>query len=163
MYLCRSTYEEYATSTIDEILTETEQEKATRLTAEVFETSVFADRGDGTFERQPLPIEAQFAPVHGIAVRDVNGDDRPDLLLAGNDVTVRPQWGRAEAEKDTVLLNQGSLTFDALESRESGFFVPDVVRRMTVLEEGPAAPMVLVGTNNGSMSAFLLPAEPRRP
>jgi len=156
-------YEEYATSTIDEILTETEQEKATRLTAEVFETSVFADRGDGTVERQPLPLEAQFAPVHGIAVRDVNGDDRPDLLLAGNDVTARPQWGRAEAEKGTVLLNQGSLTFDALESRESGFFVPDVVRRMTVLEEGPAAPMVLVGTNNGSMSAFSLPAEPRRP
>jgi hypothetical protein len=92
-------------------------------------------------------------------VRDVNGDDRPDLLLAGNDVTVRPQWGRAEAEKGTILLNQGDLTFDVLQSRESGFFVPQVVRRLGILEEGPAAPLVLVGTNNGSFSAFSLSPE----
>ncbi|MFB6230291.1 MAG: VCBS repeat-containing protein [Salinibacter sp.] len=155
-------YEDYATSTISEILTAEEQSEATHLTASVFETSIFVSQSDGTFQRRALPIEAQFAPIHGLVARDVNGDDLPDLLLAGNDFTVRPQWGRADAEKGTVLLNQGNSTFTVLRSRKSGFHAPKDVRSMTLIEEGPAAPMVVVGNNDASLSAFSLSAQPRR-
>jgi hypothetical protein len=146
-----SSYEDYATSTIDEILTDREQDAATRLTATTFETSVFHDEG-GTFRRRALPREAQLAPIHGLVVHDLNGDDRPDLLLAGNDFTVRPQWGRADAEKGTVLLNEGDLRFDVRQSRESGFFAPKDVRSMTLV--GGPSPLVVVGNNDAPLSAF---------
>jgi hypothetical protein len=150
-------YEDYATSTIDEILTAEEKEEAKCLTAQIFETSLFASTDEGTFQRRALPIETQFAPIHGLVVRDVNGDDRPDLLLSGNDFTVRPQWGRADAQKGAVLLNQGDLTFEVLSSRESGFYAPRDVRSMTLIESGPAAPMVVVGNNNAPLSSFSVP------
>jgi len=147
-------YEDYAESTIGEILTAEEQEAATRLEAGVFETSVF-ERADGRFQRRALPIEAQFAPIQGLAVRDINGDERPDLLMAGNDFTVRPQWGRADAEKGTVLLNEGDLQFEALRSRESGFFAPKDVRDLAFVD-GPSAPLLLVGNNNATLTTFSL-------
>ncbi len=146
------TYEDYATASMDDLLTEREQEAARRLTASTFETSVFA-REDGAFRRHALPLEAQFAPIHGLAIRDVNDDGRPDLLLAGNDFTVRPQWGRADAEKGTVLLNRGSLQFDALQSRESGFYAPKDVRDLLFVGDG-ADSLLLVGNNNAALSAF---------
>ena len=146
-----SSYEDYATSTIGEILTDREQDAATRLTATTFETSVFHSDG-GAFRRRALPRETQLAPIHSLVVRDLNGDDRPDLLLAGNDFTVRPQWGRADAEKGTVLLNEGNLRFDVRQSRESGFFAPKDVRSMTLV--GGPSPLVVVGNNDASPSAF---------
>jgi hypothetical protein len=150
-------YEEYATSTIGNILTDEERDAATRLEVSIFETSVF-HREDGTFRQWALPTQAQFAPVQGLAVRDVNGDARPDLLLAGNDFTVRPQWGRADAEKGTVLINQGTLQFEALPSRESGFFAPTDVRSLALVDEGPSAPLLLVGNNNAALSTFSMPS-----
>jgi len=146
-----SSYEEYAESTIQNILTDREKEAATRLTATTFETSIFRSR-DGTFRRRALPREVQKAPIHGLAVRDVNGDGRPDLLLAGNDFTVRPQWGRADAEKGTVLLNRGDLDFEPLLPRESGFYAPRDVRSL-VLTDGPN-PLLLVGNNNAPLTIF---------
>jgi hypothetical protein len=145
-------YEDYATSTIGDIFTEREKEAATRFTASTFETSVFYNE-DGTFERRALPMAAQFAPVHGLVVHDVNGDDRPDLLLAGNDFTVRPQWGRADAEKGTVLLNRGDRRFEALRSGESGFYAPKDVRSLLRVGEGPGS-VIVVGNNNAALSAF---------
>ena len=146
-------YEDYATSTIDDILTQKEQDAATRLAAETFETSLFVTQTDGPFRRRALPMETQFAPIQGLAVRDVNADGRPDLLLAGNDFTVRPQWGRADAEKGTVLLNQGDLQFKGRGSRESGFYAPTDVRDLVIVGEGPQSLLVL-GNNNATLSTF---------
>ncbi len=156
-------YEEYAQSTIDDILTDEERKQVTRLTASTFETSLFHRADDGTFQRQALPLEAQFAPIHGVTIRDVNRDGRSDLILAGNDFTVRPQWGRADAEKGTVLLNSGSLSFDPLRSRESGFSAPKDIRGLALVEEGPAAPLVVLGANNAALSTFSISPQPPRP
>jgi len=147
-------YEAYATSTIDDILTASEKETATQRIAVTFETSLFY-REDGTFQRQALPLDVQFAPIHDLVVRDVNGDERPDLLLAGNDFTVLPQWGRADAEKGTVLINRENRRFEPLRSRKSGFFAPWDVRALGVVQTAPSL-LLLVGANNDSLSTFEL-------
>ena len=49
-----SSYEDYAESTIQDILTQREQDAATRLTASTFETSVFLNE-NGSFRRRALP------------------------------------------------------------------------------------------------------------
>ena len=147
-------YADYATASIDAILTEDERARATRKTVATFETSVFVPQADGTFRQQALPVDAQFAPIHGLLVRDLNGDDRPDLLLAGNDRTVRPQWGRADAEKGTVLLNRGHLRFRALDPARSGFNAPQDVRDLRVIDGTTPAARIVVGANNARLSMF---------
>lgn len=152
-------YADYAEATIDDILTPEEHESATRLQASTFETSLFHDVGNGTFERVALPVEAQQAPIHGLIVYDVDRDGRLDLVMAGNDFTVRPQWGRADAEKGTVLLNADDLAFEPLDARERGFYAPGDVRTLMLLDE-EGAPRIVVGTNNDELSVFSIQPPP---
>ncbi len=142
------TYESYAEASMDELLSERHREKAQRFEAYTFTTSVFEQTEDGTFERHDLPIEAQFSPTHGIVLHDVNGDNRPDVLLAGNDFTVRQPWGPSDAGKGLLLMNQGSLSFDAQRPNESGFHAPGDVRDL-LLVPTPDVPLVVTGNNDG--------------
>ena len=44
-----------------------------------------------------LPIQAQFSPVYGIEVFDVDGDHLDDILMGGNLFAVKPEVGRYDA------------------------------------------------------------------
>src|SRR5207249_937460 len=57
-------YAAFGASRIDDILPASELKQATVLEARVFASSVALNNGDGTFRLQPLPVEAQFAPVY---------------------------------------------------------------------------------------------------
>lgn len=79
------------------------------------------NKGKGDFELLPLNREVQFSSVQAILVRDVNADGRPDLLLGGNSTNFIPMFGRLDANKGMVLLNQGNLQFTFLPPFRSGF------------------------------------------
>ena len=147
------TYESYAEATMEEVLLERQWEKAQHFRAHTFTTSVFEQRDDGTFTRHDLPTEAQFSPTRGILVHDVNEDGRPDLLLAGNDFTVRQPWGPSDAGKGVLLLNRGDLEFEAQRPHQSGFFAPGDVRDL-LLVPSPETSHVVVGNNGGPLDLF---------
>jgi hypothetical protein len=150
------TYASYAEATMDEVLTQEQWEQAQRFVAYTFTTSLFEQQEDGTFRRHPLPIEAQFSPTRGVVIRDLNGDDRPDVFLAGNDFTVRMPWGPSDAGKGVLLLNQGGLDFKAMRSAESGFLAPGDVRSLLAVATSDG-PLLLVGNNNGPLGVFRIP------
>jgi hypothetical protein len=147
------TYESYAEATMDDVLTQEQWEMAEHFVAYTFTTSIFEQRDDGTLVRHDLPTEAQFAPTRGIVVRDVNGDELPDLVLAGNDFTIRLPWGPSDAGNGVVLLNQGDLTFEPLRSRESGFFAPGDVRDLMVVDTRSGS-LLFVANNNAPLEVF---------
>ena len=154
------TYEAYAEATMDDLLTEHQRKTARRLKAHTFRTSVFEQRDDDTFVRHDLPVETQFSPTRGIVVHDVNEDGRPDVLLAGNDFTVRKPWGPADAGKGALLLNRGNLTFDAQRSAESGFSAPDDVRDLLFVSTSDT-PLVVVANNDASLDLFEMRSSPQ--
>jgi hypothetical protein len=80
-----------------------------------------------------LPVEAQVSPVYGIAVTDVNGDSKQDILLGGNLFAVKPEAGRYDALHGLVLTGDGKGGFMALPSRASGLSVSGEVRHVRVL------------------------------
>jgi hypothetical protein len=155
------TYKAYAEATMDDVLSERQRSEATRLQVHTFATSLFEQTDDGTFTRHALPSEAQFSPTRGIVVHDVNGDERPDLLLAGNDFTVRKPWGPSDAGKGLLLMNRGDLSFRPRRPAESGFYAPGDVRDL-LLVPTPERPLVVVGNNDAPLDLFRLaaPAQP---
>jgi len=66
-------------------------------------------RGRVLHPASPLPLEAQLAPVYGnSSAGTLDGDGKPDLLLAGNFDGVQPAIGRMSASYGLVLRGDGN-------------------------------------------------------
>jgi hypothetical protein len=121
-------YADYARQSVTDIFPEKELAGAVFKQAETFATALARNNGDGTFTLVPLPVQAQLAPVYGILVDDIDGDGKPDLLLAGNFDGVQPEIGRMSASFGLFLHGDGMGTFMPIDVAQSGFFVPGQTR-----------------------------------
>jgi len=97
------------------------------------ESSVFLNNGDGTFKIVILPVEAQFSPVRDILVKDLTGNGKMDLILVGNDYTVRPSMGRYDASYGLYLQGDGKGGFKALMPYQSGLKIDGDARKILYL------------------------------
>jgi len=121
-------YEDYAGQTVTDIFSAAELAGATVKQAHTFATALARNNGDGSFTLVPLALEAQLAPVYGILAQDVDGDGKPDLLLAGNFDGVQPEIGRMSASYGLVLRGDGRGRFTPVPAAQSGFMVPGQAR-----------------------------------
>src|SRR6266480_747424 len=121
-------YQDYAGQTVTDIFSAAELAGATVKQARTFATALVRNNGDGSFTLSPLPLEAQLAPVYGILTQDVDGDGKPDLLLAGNFDGVQPEIGRMSASYGLVLRGDGRGRFTPVPAAQSGFMVPGQAR-----------------------------------
>ncbi len=121
-------YADYAGQTVTDIFSPAELAGATVKQAHTFATTLVRNNGDGSFTLVPLPLEAQLAPVYGILAQDVDGDGKPDLLLAGNFDGVQPEIGRMSASYGLALRGDGMGRFTPLPAAQSGFAVPGQAR-----------------------------------
>ncbi|MEM6647947.1 MAG: hypothetical protein AAF730_17020, partial [Bacteroidota bacterium] len=147
------TYAAYAIATSDSLLPAAVWNEALVLDAQTFATTVFENNGDGTFAARPLPSEAQFAPVFATLTLDADRDGTADLLLAGNDSSVRAQWGREQAGQGLWLRSQNALDFAPTSSPESGLFLPGDVRDMQLVRTSNGT-VVVAATNDSALQVF---------
>ncbi len=90
------------------------------VSAITLDTVLLLNRGDH-FEMRPLPAEAQFSPVFGLAAGDFDGDGNEDLFLAQNFFGVASSESRQDAGWGLWLRGDGHGGFGAVPSGESGF------------------------------------------
>ncbi|MEM1095823.1 MAG: FG-GAP-like repeat-containing protein, partial [Bacteroidota bacterium] len=147
------TYASYAIATSDSLLPAAIWNDALVLDAQTFATTVFANNSDGTFAARPLPSKAQLAPVFATLALDADRDGTTDLLLAGNDSSVRAQWGREQAGQGLWLRGQDALSFTPKPSPESGLFLPDDVRDMQLVRTSNGT-VVVAATNDAALQVF---------
>jgi len=121
-------YKQYAKQTMAEVFPQKELTDAVVKNAFTFATTLARNNGDGSFTMVPLPAEAQIAPMYGILATDIDGDGKPDLLMAGNFDGVQPEIGKMSAGYGVYLRGDGRGRFTTVSELESGFFVPGQAR-----------------------------------
>ena len=112
--------------------------------------SIIINGRDGKMILRPLPQEAQFSPIYGIEVADVDGDGHQDILLGGNLHNVKPEVGRYDASYGLLLQGDGSGNFVARKPEESGIRIHGEVRDMITLQTGRTNTLV-ISRNNDSV------------
>ncbi|MGI9544240.1 MAG: VCBS repeat-containing protein [Cyclobacteriaceae bacterium] len=147
-------YIDYGKATLYEIFTEEERQGALTYQANHLASSIFENLGDGKFKMRDLPIEVQVAPVYGIMAKDFDGDNLPDLLLAGNSYGTEVFTGRYDAFKGLLLKGDGAGNFIPRPIKESGWLVDGDAKGMAELTTAQGKPLILVTQNQDSLRAY---------
>jgi len=148
------TYADYAGQSIEDIFTREQLATATVRTATEFASLILLNNGDGTFDERQLPVEAQFSPIFAILIDDFNRDGYEDLLLGGNFSGVAPDQGRYDASYGSLLLGDGTGSFEPVSLQNSGFIVTGEVRQIKPLQTAAGETRIMVARNNDRVVIF---------
>lgn len=132
-----------------------------KLTAHTLAASVFLNRG-GHFDRQDLPVEAQFAPSIGVAVADFDGDGAEDIFLTQNFFAMRWEDQRLDAGRGLLLKGDNRGRFKAVEGQESGIKIYGDQRAAALADFDHDRRVDIVVTQNAA-STFLYRNQKARP
>jgi hypothetical protein len=147
------TYKDYAKHTMADVFPQKDLDDAVVKNAYTFATTLVRNNGNGTFTMIPLPLQAQIAPVYGILATDVDGDGKPDLLMAGNFDGVKPEIGMMSAGYGIYLRGDGKGHFTPVRELESGFLVPGQARDIQRVRTR-AGDIYIVSRNNDQPLIF---------
>lgn len=150
------TFERYADATVTDLFSAEKLGEAMRLEANELSSGVWMQQADGTFSFSPLPIEAQFAPIHGFIHHDLDGDQIADLLIIGNDFSPEPSTGRFDGSLGRLFRGDDTGHFSPLSPAASGILTPGDTRGLALL---PAAapkrlPRIITADSRGPVRLF---------
>lgn len=139
---------------IDDVLSKFPDAKVDQLTASTFQSSYIENLGDGTFKIQPLPREAQVAPIFGMQAADFNEDGHLDILAVGNDYGTEVGQGRQDALNGLMMLGDGNGNFTPQTIQESGIVVAGDAKSIARLENADGQSLYIVGQNRGHLQVY---------
>jgi hypothetical protein len=142
------TYASFGASRIEDIVPGSTLRQVPVRQAETFTNVIALNRGDGTFEIRPLPVEAQFAPVYASLAGDFDGDSTIDVVIAGNFYGVTPVRGRYDASYGLLLKGLGTGDLGPVDMEQSGLVIEGQVRRMAFLKRANGEQVIVVARNN---------------
>ncbi len=120
--------EDFAKAALTEIFRKGKLGKAAVLTANYFSNVVLINNGNWNFTVKELPWKAQLTPYRDAAITDLNNDNKPDILLAGNFYPNNIQMGEYDGDHGTVLVNDGKGNFNC--AMLNGFALMGEVRHV---------------------------------
>lgn len=138
--------EDFAKASLPSIFSAEKLEGSRKLTATYFSSALLLNRGNLTFETKALPFEAQLTCFRDAALVHANNDSLPDVLLAGNYFENNVELGRYDADKGTLLINEGNGRFR--HSALNGLLLKGQVRRIRPLKLGAKTAFVLAKNND---------------
>jgi len=148
------TFESYSVAKITDLFTPENLKSATVLSATELKTVLFMNNGT-RFEKQALPLEAQFAPVHAIEILDYNLDGNPDLILAGNQNAMCVRLGVMDASYGQLFEGNGKGGFTYIPQPASGLDMTGDVRSLKLLTV-KGIRYLFAGINNIGVVVFKL-------
>jgi hypothetical protein len=148
------TYSEFANASLADIYGDKLEQSYEREATE-FHSILLLNKGDGIFEQQLLPVEAQIFPVMATAFADVNGDGFEDAILAGNIYETEVETPRLDAISGLVLLSNGKDNYSPLPYNKSGLYLKGNVKDLQLIDCNGNRLLVNT-TNNGPLAVHRL-------
>lgn len=121
---------------------------------ETMATSVFR-LVDGKWQREALPVAAQFSPTQAVQSADFNEDGLMDLLLVGNDYGTQVETGRMDAGNGALLLNDGQGGWRSPANIDHGFWASLDARNLLSVELADGKTAWVIANNNGPAALYL--------
>jgi hypothetical protein len=157
IYGMRSKYTDYASYAevqLKDIFSASDLKDAQQLSATTLETVYLENKRD-KFVAHRLPAEAQFSPIYAIALMDFNQDGNMDVVLGGNQSSIRIRMGVIDANFGQLLQGDGKGNFKHVSQRESGLtFTGDTKSLKVITIDGER--FMLVGVNNVGVETYKL-------
>ena len=157
LYGMRSKYTDYASysdARLPTIFTKADLKDASQLNATELR-SMYLDNTGGKFVAKPLPSQAQFAPVYAMATLDYNADGNMDLVVAGNQSSIRIRMGVIDANFGQLYEGDGKGNFSYVPQSKSGLSLTGDTKSLETIEMGGVT-YLLVGVNNLGIEAYKL-------
>lgn len=143
----------YGHATIPEIYDSSVLAKAEHLVAYETGSCYLENLGNGQFRISRLPAEAQFAPIQGMVVEDVDGDGNLDVAMTGNFFYAEVERGRYDSFKGLIMLGDGKGGFKPMKLTDSGFVVDGDARDLIKLKVGESD-MLIATQNDDSLLVY---------
>ncbi|CAN5194343.1 VCBS repeat-containing protein [soil metagenome] len=147
-------YSDYGNATFADIFTPDQLNDALIFKATNMASSYIENNGQGQFTVKPLPVEAQFSPLLGMLVTDINGDGNLDVVGVGNEYGTEPLTGWYDAGTGTCLLGNGAGKFAPVKAGQSGFRVDKDAKAMAELRLASGQPLYVITQNKDSLRLF---------
>lgn len=146
-------YETFARTLPADFFTKEQLLDADTLLAATLASVVLINDGRGHFSVQELPVEAQFAPLHAILIKDINGDGKADLLTGGNNAVARVSVGPSTANHGMAFLGDGMGGFSLCNPASIGLSIRGDVRDILEVDTR-ASQFILYSLNSDSLKIF---------
>ena len=144
------TYSSYQNKTLEELFPESVLSKSITLQADLLETSLWINEGNGKLSRSPLPHEVQSSPIFAIhALPSESGS--ATLIFGGNQSRIKPELGGQMGSY--VLRPNGKNQWKSFLPEESGLFVPGEIRSILSIKI-ENEPHIITFRNNEKPLAF---------
>ena len=157
MYSMRSrytTYASYADAQLNNIFSANDLKDAKELQVTTLETTYLENTGKG-FVRHALPAEVQFAPVYAMTLLDYNKDGNMDLLIGGNQSSIRIRMGVIDANFGQLLEGNGKGAFSYVSQSRSGLKITGDVKSLQLIDIR-GVKYLMAGINNYGIENYKL-------
>jgi hypothetical protein len=141
-------YADYVGQSIHDMFSTEVLERSVVLPVRVLESCILINDGKGRLALEPLPSEAQYAPVYAILSEDLDGDGRCDLVVGGNQTRAKPQTGIYTASYGLYLKGTGKADFLAVPPLHSGLSILGEIRELKIINVNGSRVLVVVRNND---------------
>ena len=147
---------DYAGRTIQELFPKETIDQAIVKKVEVSASLIAINEGGGRFSTKELPYRVQFSCICDISCLDVDQDGNLDLIMAGNNFGLKPQFSRLDASRGNLLLGDGNGGFLWQDNNNSGFKVRDEVKYLKQFKDKNGKIFIIAAINNNTPKIFAL-------
>ncbi|MCF8716240.1 VCBS repeat-containing protein [Joostella atrarenae] len=134
LYKAFPSYNDYANANMNQFLKVLDTTGMKVLEINTNASSYIENLGNGKFKFKDLPLEAQFSPIFGIQIQDLDQDGNLDILGVGNYYQTEVISGRYDAGKGIVLRGNGKGDFNNISLDESNFLVDNDAKSIARLQ-----------------------------
>ncbi len=130
------TFESFANADLNTIYGEQVLENSLHYKVNSFAHQWIENKGNGTYEMHKLPNETQFSSINKFKQFNYNGDEYPDLMIAGNLYESEVETPRNDASIGLVITGGENGVLRVVKPSESNLFVLDEIKDIKTIKIG---------------------------